>query len=162
MNSKYQDVFDFFFEVGIINQLSGRLFAACLEGGLHPSQFAVLRHLLRRGEGKTPLQIADAFQVPKTSMTNSLAVLERRGLIALQPNPDDRRSKLVYMTAEGHDYFLRTVERSQELVAAMETYLDLDHVSALLPELRKIREALDDNRDVTVSFGEEREFDSTR
>jgi len=70
----------FFLEVGILAQLSRTLFSLRLPPGISVSQFTVLNHLVRVRDGGTPLELARAFQVPKTSMTHSLNVLERHGL----------------------------------------------------------------------------------
>jgi DNA-binding MarR family transcriptional regulator len=89
------DYFRLFNEIGIIGQLSRSLLEARLPPGFVAAQFSVLNHLVRLGDGKTPLALAQAFQVPKNSMTHSLTVLEREGLIEFRKNPQDGRSKLV-------------------------------------------------------------------
>lgn len=86
------DYFRLFNEIGIIEQLSRNMFEARLPPGFVLAQFTVLNHLVRVGDGRTPIAIAQAFQVPKTSMTHSLAVLERAGLIEIRKNPKDVRS----------------------------------------------------------------------
>ena len=70
------EVFGFFTEIGIINQLSTALFAKSLPNGVHPSHFSILNHLARRGDGTPPLRIASAMQVTKNTMTHSLNVLQ--------------------------------------------------------------------------------------
>jgi DNA-binding MarR family transcriptional regulator len=65
-------------------------------GDLKNARFSVLNHLVRVGDGPTPLAIPQAFQLPKTSMTPSLTVLERAGLIDIRNNLQEGRSKLVF------------------------------------------------------------------
>ena len=65
------------------------------------SQFAVLNHCVRLGDGRTPAQLASAFQVTRGAMTNTLQRLEAKGHIGLRPTPGDGRSKEVYLTAAG-------------------------------------------------------------
>ena len=86
-----QTLFGFFTEVGIINQLASRLLESHLPKGLLISHFGVVNHLMLRGDGHTPLAIANAQQVPKTTMTHTLAGLQKAGFIAFQPNPKDAR-----------------------------------------------------------------------
>ena len=69
--------FAFFNEVGIINQLTTTLLEEALPKGMIAPHFQVLNHLVRLGDGRTPLQMARAFQVPKTSMTHTLSGLEK-------------------------------------------------------------------------------------
>ncbi len=83
--------FKLFNEIGIIEQLSRSSLEAHLPDGLIAPHFTVLNHLIRVQDGQTPLVLARAFQVPKTSMTHTLGGLESRGLIALKANPEDGR-----------------------------------------------------------------------
>ncbi len=69
-------IFALFNEIGIINQLAAALFESRLPPGVLVSHFSVLNHLIRVRDGATPLQLANAFQVPKTTMTHTLAGLE--------------------------------------------------------------------------------------
>src|SRR6056297_2207395 len=96
--------FALFNEVAIIAQLSGAMFEARLPPGFLVSHFGVLNHLIRVGDGPTPLRLARNFQVPKTTMTHTLAVLDRHGLIRFAPNPRDGRSKCVHITDAGRAF----------------------------------------------------------
>ncbi len=96
--------FQLFNEIGIINQLSRTAFEARLPDGMVLPQFAVINHLIRVQDGRTPLQLARAFQVPKTSMTHTLAGLEKRGLVEMRANPEDARSKQVWLTEAGRRF----------------------------------------------------------
>lgn len=143
-----QLLFMAFREIGIIQQLSTALFQRRLPDGLHPSHFALLSNLIRLGDGKTPQTLAAAFQVPKATMTNTLSVLAARGLIDLVTHPDDKRSKLVYATAAGRTFHDEAIGAlAPALGAVLQQIPDLD-LSALLPELQKLRVFLDDNRDL--------------
>ena len=141
-------VFSFFNEIGIISQLSSALLNKHLPEGLHNSHFGVLNHLVRLGDGRTPLRIANAFQVSKGTMTHTLSVLEDRGLIRLEANPDDKRSKLVFLTREGRDFHGLAVGGIAPLFGFFSENIDLDKVVAALPLLQEVRKLLDENRDV--------------
>jgi DNA-binding MarR family transcriptional regulator len=49
----------------------------------------------------TPSEISERVLVPSATMTSTLDLLESRGWIVRQTNPDDRRSFLVEITVEG-------------------------------------------------------------
>lgn len=53
------------------------------------------------GAPLTPSQVADRVLIPSATVTATLDLLERRGWIRRAPNPDDRRSTLVEITADG-------------------------------------------------------------
>jgi len=141
-----KEVFDFFTEIGIINQLSTNLLSYCLPDGVHPSHFAIINHLYRVGDGQPPLKLASAMQVTKTTMSHSLKVLEDKALITLNQNPDDARSKQVFLTKKGRRFQEKAI---QEVAGTFAELLSEEHVNAMrkaMPELRQIRVHLDVNR----------------
>lgn len=139
--------FAFFNEVGIINQLSTTLLEEALPNGMIAPHFQVLNHLVRLGDGRTPLQMARAFQVPKTSMTHTLAGLEKAGCITMAQNPDDKRSKLVAITDKGRAVRGETIERMVPAMAGLVAAFPPDQIDAVLPLLSDIRKFLDAARD---------------
>lgn len=139
--------FRLFNEIGIIGQLSRALLEARLPPGFVLAQFSVLNHLARLGDGRTPLAIAQAFQVPKNSMTHSLTVLEREGLIEIRKNPQDGRSKLVYMTEAGHNFRAEAIKALAPDIARIAAAFPPESVARLLPELETLRKFLDADRD---------------
>ena len=139
--------FAFFNEIGIIGQLSRAMFEARLPDGLLTSHFSVVNHLIRLGDGKTPLELARAFQVPKTTMTHMLSVLERHELVRLAPNPKDKRSKCVWLTDAGRAFRQDAIARLQPDIADMSSEIPPERIAALLPHLEEIRRYLDKRRD---------------
>lgn len=141
------DYFRLFNEIGIIGQLSRALLEARLPPGFVAAQFSVLNHLARVGDGSTPLVIAQAFQVPKNSMTHSLNVLEREGLIEIRRNPQDGRSKLVYITEKGRMFRDEVIAALAPDIARIAAAFPPDLVARLLPDLERLRKFLDADRD---------------
>ena len=139
--------FEVLAEIGIVHQLANAELARHLPDGLHPSHFAVLRHLTRRGDGRTLLSVARAMQTTKPNMTNTVARLVERGLAEVRDNPDDRRSKLLYLTADGRSFVLRAAETLAPTLAELDRRIGLARVGDMLLELRALRETLDAMRD---------------
>ncbi len=133
-------------EIGILAQLSAAAFERRMPGWL-VAHFALVRHLLRRAEGATPLELARAFQQPKTTMTHTLQVLERRGLITMQPNPRDGRSKLVMLTEEGRAFHGRAMAEVARNMEGLHARLAPGTLEALLPHLEHLREVMEALRD---------------
>lgn len=145
MHDPRSALFRVFNEIGIINQLSTALLARRLPDGLHPSQFALLGNLARLGDGKTPAALTQAFQVPKASMTNTLMQLERRALIDVRPHAEDGRKKLVFLTNQGRELYVKTVEA---LAGPLDDIAgDIDGLVEILPVLETLRARFDHNRD---------------
>ena len=143
-----EDIFNaFFLEVGILSQLSRAMFDLRLPPGIAVAQFSVLNHLVRVRDGRTPLDLARAFQVPKTSMTHSLAVLERHGFIRLAPNPADGRSKCAFITAEGRTFRQAALEALAPDLQALAARFPAERLAGVLPTLTELRRIMDALRD---------------
>lgn len=140
-------LFGLFNEIGILEQLSRALLEARLPPGFVQGQFAVLNHLVRVGDGRTPLDLARAFQVPKTTMTHSLAVLERHALVRIAPNPQDGRSKRVWITDDGRAFRDRTIAALAPDLDAIAAQFPVDRAAAVLPALADLRRLMDAMRD---------------
>lgn len=139
--------FGLFTEIGIIEQLSRALFEARLPDGFLMSHFGVLNHLIRVQDGQTPLVLANAFQVPKTTMTHTLSGLEKHKLIVMTPNPMDGRSKCVWLTDEGRQFRQDAIENMGREIAHIKDFIEPEKVAAALPFLTELRIYLDKHRD---------------
>ncbi len=138
--------FALFNEIGIIGQLSRALMESRLPDGITLPHFSVLNHLVRVQDGRTPLDLARAFQVPKTSMTNTIAGLEDRGLIKIRLNPNDARSKCVWLSAKGRRFresAIRLLDNDMDDIADR---IPLEKIKILLPHLKVLREVMDKKR----------------
>jgi DNA-binding MarR family transcriptional regulator len=138
--------FGVFLEIGIIEQLSRTLLEARLPDGLIAPHFAVLNHLTRVADGRTPVEMARAFQVPKTSMTHTVSVLESRGYVDVRPNPNDGRSKCVWLTEKGRS-------AREDIIAVMSPDIEIlakgfnpSKLRDILPVLTELRQFLDNHR----------------
>lgn len=134
-------------EIGIIEQLSRNVLEARLPEGLIAPHFTVLNHLIRVSDGRTPLELARAFQVPKTSMSHTLAGLERHGLVEMRPNPADKRSKQVWLTEQGRAVREGTIAALADDLSEIATVLSPQDVAVVMPVLTRLRIWLDQRRD---------------
>ncbi len=139
--------FQLFNEIGIINQLSRTAFEARLPDGMVLPQFAVINHLIRVQDGRTPLQLARAFQVPKTSMTHTLAGLEKRRLVEMRANPEDARSKQVWLTEAGRRFRQDAIAGLAPDVAAFSDTLNREELVEVIATLARLRKRMDAVRD---------------
>lgn len=147
MDQRPPPLFELLTEVSIINQLATSALEACLPAGLIAAHFAVMNHLIRVGDGRTPVDIARALQVPKTSFSNTLAGLSKRGLIDVRPNPEDQRSKTLWITDAGRRVHRETIAGLAQSYGPLFQHLDQAEIAALLPGLRAVRSAMDALRD---------------
>ncbi len=147
-NERKHQVFLLLTEIGIIEQLMTTEFNRRLPGGLLISHFGVLNHMCRLSDGKTPAELAAAFQVTKASMSNTLGKLQNRKLIKVQANPEDGRSKLVFLTKKGRDKREEAIEQLDTVFDRFDRGLDLENIVKTLPQIQELREFIDNSRDV--------------
>jgi DNA-binding MarR family transcriptional regulator len=141
------ELFALFNEIGIIEQLGRTRLEAHLPDGLIAPHFTVLNHLIRVGDGTTPLAMARAFQVPKTSLTHTLQGLERRGFIEMRPNPEDGRSKTVWITPAGRRLREGVIAGLGPELAELMTRIGADRLMSVHPVLTELRKVMDAARD---------------
>jgi DNA-binding MarR family transcriptional regulator len=138
--------FAVFNEIGIIEQLARALLEAQMPKGLIAPHFGVLNHLVRVADGRTPVELARAFQVPKTTLTHTVAGLRDHGLVDVRPNPNDRRSKCVWLTDKGRAFRQDLIASLEPEFKALAEGFDPAKLQAILPILSELREFLDHRR----------------
>jgi DNA-binding MarR family transcriptional regulator len=94
-------------------------------------------------EGITIAELAELARVRKQTMAEAVEQLERMGYVERRPNPDDRRSRLVFLTERGeavrpvtHATAARVEERWAELTSPEELEALRASLLHLLTELR--------------------------
>lgn len=137
-------------EIGIINQLATNRFEQVMPHGLTISQFQVLNHFVRL-ERDGPFEknlggLARAFQVSKATISGVVANLERKGFVALRPDPADGRGRLVRITDQGRKAREDSVAAIEPHLERMRAALPEGTLEALLPGLVLLRRHLDENR----------------
>lgn len=146
LSQEQQVYFRFFNEVGIINQLSSTRAERNMPHGLTMSQYSVLNHFVRGLPPKSPLDLANAFQVTKGAMTNTIKQLEKKGFVAVRPHELDGRSKIVSISQAGisaHQDALQSLRLAfSDFIGAFEP----EELANLIPIMEKVRVWLDNNR----------------
>ncbi|MBT8389027.1 MAG: MarR family transcriptional regulator [Altererythrobacter sp.] len=135
-------------EIGIIDQLASHAFTQVLPRNMTIAQFSVLNHFVRlEHDFRTPAQLASAFQVSRPTMSNTLARLERAGLVQITPDPDDGRGKRVSITETGRAMRDDCIARLGDPLARMQAHVPSELIEKLDPLLTQLREILDQMRD---------------
>ena len=133
-----------FAEVIISEQMARALVTRALPKGMQLSHFSVLNLLAHLNEERTPAQLADAFHVNRSAMTNTIARLEWAGHVHVRPDWDDARRKWVGISPSGRA--ARDAALAAFLPRLTEVVRDIGprEVRRALPVLRRLRERLED------------------
>ena len=140
------ELFDLVTEIGTIEQLGRAILEARLPDGLIAPHFSVLDHLIRVSDGCTPVDLARAFQVPKTTMTHTLKGLVAQSLVVERPNPSDGRSKCIWLTDAGRALRDGTIVVLGQYFQHIIAQFGFERATGMISDLRALREFLDGNR----------------
>jgi DNA-binding MarR family transcriptional regulator len=110
------------------------------DAGLQPGEFDVLATLRRAGAPYmlSPTRLYEAAMISSGGMTNRIDRLEHAGLIERRPDPNDRRGKLIALTAAGRRVIDQTITRhvaNEERLLSVLTTAEQEKLNALLRKL---------------------------
>ena len=131
-----------FGELFTADQMARNRVSKVLPKGMELSHFAVLNHLARVADERTPAQLAQSFHVTRGAMTNTLSRLEWAGHIHIRPDWDDARRKLVSISPSGRAARDAAVAAVTPMIGEVVAALGADRVRAVLPVLRELRARL--------------------
>ncbi|MEE1929601.1 MarR family transcriptional regulator [Streptomyces sp. TRM 70351] len=116
-----------------VMRLSRRLKHQRVDESLSPTEMSVLGTLARCGSAG-PGELARKEHVQPPSMTRIVAMLEAKGLVRLDPHPEDRRQKIVTQTERAESMLAAARSKRNHWLAELAGGLDED-------EWAKLREA---------------------
>ncbi|MFT0172933.1 MarR family winged helix-turn-helix transcriptional regulator [Paraburkholderia mimosarum] len=82
--------------------------------------------------------VASLLAMDRTTLTAALKPLERRGLVVIEPDPQDKRSRLLSLTPEGHQLLNEAFPLWQQTHAEIEKDFAEGEVDKLRDHLRAL------------------------
>ena len=107
------------------------------DSGLSANDLAVYS-VLRTPEGRTPTELAEAMQLPPTTVSSLVRRLEARGHVQRTPDPQDGRSSRLSLTDDGQAALARAATAFRPFLARVEAALGLP-----VPEVRDVLDRID-------------------
>ena len=129
-------VFD---EIRYIEHLARTAIARKLPVGLTYPQFEVMNLLFRRGDGITPLAVAQALQMTKSGLTNTLQRLAARKLIQVENCQSDGRRKRLWLTPAGRTAYSQAMFSLRPKMESLRDGFTQKEFREALPFLRALR-----------------------
>lgn len=111
--------------------------------GLKGTQYSLLSHVVKLGPLRAG-ELAAAMQLEASTLTRNLQPLLRDGLLTMQPDPADARSRLVVATPAGHDLRAKAQRVWKQAQLALNEKLGVERVAALHVLLDECRSLMDD------------------
>mgnify|MGYP003792195181 CR=1 FL=1 len=121
--------------------------------GLTDATWAPLLHLQESGDGITQKELAVRVGIDGSSLVRLIDILVNKGFVERQVDEQDRRARLIYLTAEGRE----AVKEIRRILAVSEakflgnvTPEEIDHALKLFDSVsRQIREAENQSEDLS-------------
>ena len=105
--------------------------------GLTNGQFSLLMSL-NRPQPPGMAAVASLLAMDRTTLTAALKPLQRRGLLKVTPDPEDRRGRLLTMTPKGRKLLARAVPVWKSTHVAIENLLGDGEPDRLRKHLRAL------------------------
>ncbi len=115
--------------------LARRFDQALLTLRLTNGQFSLLMSL-NRPKAPGMGSVAELLAMDRTTLTAALKPLQRRGLLKVQIDPDDRRGRLLLLTAKGNNLLAEAAPVWEQTHAEMEALLEAGEPDRLRRTLR--------------------------
>ena len=95
--------------------------------------------------GTAATKIAPMMGLESRSLTRMLKSMEEKGLIYKKPDPDDKRSVRIFLTEEGHEKKLVSVETVLKFNNRIYEKIDADKLKTFFEVIGNINEIIDSN-----------------
>lgn len=109
--------------------------------GLTPPQYFVF-NALWMGDGITIGELGDRVSLDSSTLTGIIDRMEKSGYVERKPNPDDRRSALVFLTERAKELGPRILEFADELDTALKQPFSKKDMATFEKVLRALGEAI--------------------
>jgi DNA-binding MarR family transcriptional regulator len=111
--------------------------------GLTVTQYSLLAHLARL-DGASIGTLAEVLVMDPTTLTRNVRPLARRGLLAIAPDPNDKRSRCLRLTGDGRRAFEHARPHWRRAQAHIEERLGGERAHVLDAGLDQVLERLAD------------------
>lgn len=112
------------------------------EAGITFEMLQVLSYLWRE-QGVTQQVLAERTAKDKACLTNLLGNLEKKGYVCRKEGSQDRRSKLVFLTPEGEQFWKDLLPVLDEVYTQVGHIIGLEHIQAMLSGLKNVHDVLE-------------------
>jgi DNA-binding MarR family transcriptional regulator len=100
-------------------------------------QWMIMNRLFEEG-GISQKELSERTLKDQGALTRTLDIMEKKGLVKRQINPDDRRSFLIYLTDEGQDVRVQIVPIAEQCIEDAVKGFTEEEVDTLTTLLKRV------------------------
>jgi MarR family transcriptional regulator for hemolysin len=116
--------------------------------GVTADQFVVLRFLAEE-DGISQQELVRLCTSDPTTMGRMLELLEDKGFVERRPDPDDGRSRRVFLTPRGRNLCKRLYDATAPIRQTFENAVEAHELQSMLDTLDKLAQAFAGNPDLS-------------
>jgi len=133
------------YRLSVVSNKASGLIARAYQArfGLSIWEWRVIAVLGGEARPLTAQAVCEATAMDKVTVSRAIRALDARGLVARQPNADDKRASDVTLTAEGQDIYAKITPSALDYEARMLVDFSDDERIALTALLEKLERSLD-------------------
>jgi MarR family transcriptional regulator for hemolysin len=119
--------------------------------GVTADQFVVLRFLAEE-DGISQKDLVRLCSSDPTTIGRMLELLEDKGCVQRRPDPDDGRSRLVFLTTRGRNLCKRLYDATAPIRQVFENAVEANELQSMLDALQKLADAFAVNPELSPEF----------
>lgn len=138
-NPAHEALLNIYYTAARIRKRAGDFFRTYDLTDVQYNVMSLLKHQLGENGGLTQVDLSRMMLVNRANITTLIDRMEKAGLVARRPVPDDRRYNVICLTTKGIDVYQRVSGAYKKRVNDIMGVLNAQELDALKNILEKIR-----------------------
>ena len=142
-NPAHEALLSVYYSAARIRKKAGEFFRTYGLTDVQYNVLSLLKHQSGDNGGLTQVELSNMMLVNRANITTLIDRMEKAGLVARKPVPDDRRYNVIALTPRGMDMYQKVTGTYRKKVNEIMGVLNADELEALKTILEKVRLNLD-------------------
>ncbi len=142
-NPAHEALLSIYYSAARIRKKAGDFFRTYDLTDVQYNVLSLLKHQSGDTGGLTQVELSRMMLVNRANITTLIDRMEKAGLVARKPVPDDRRYNVIALTQHGLDMYQKVTGTYRKKVNEIMGVLEADELEALRSILEKVRLNLD-------------------
>jgi MarR family 2-MHQ and catechol resistance regulon transcriptional repressor len=142
-NPAHEALLSIYYSAARIRKKAGEFFRAYDLTDVQYNVLSLLKHQSGENGGLTQVELSNMMLVNRANITTLIDRMEKAGLVARKPVPDDRRYNVIALTPRGMDMYQKVTGTYRKKVNEIMGVLNAEELELLKNILEKVRLNLD-------------------
>lgn len=142
-NPAHEALLNIYYTASKTRKKAGEFFRSFGLTDVQYNVMSLLKHQGRDGRGLTQVELSRMMLVNRANITTLIDRMEKAGLVARHPVPDDRRYNVIELTKHGYEMYDQVSGIYKKKISEIMSAINREESAALISILGKIRKNLD-------------------